>query len=127
MKLQQLINIINIIKVGYKCRKKIIQINFIKSYLNLLNFLYKKGLILNWLLNNNKLTIILRYANNKPCFNKIKIITTPGFRIYKSKRKNIKYYKDNVEIILLTSKGILEVKEAQSLGIGGEVFFIIYY
>lgn len=127
MKLQQLINIINILKVGYKCRKKKIQINFIKSYLNLLNFLYKKGLILNWLINNNEIKIILRYINNKPCFNKIRIISTPGFRIYKNKRKNIKYYKDNIEIILLTSKGIMDAKEAQALGIGGEIFFIIYY
>jgi len=69
----------------------------------------------------------LRYLNNKPCFNKIRIISTPGFRIYKSKKKSIKYYKDNNEIILLTSKGLMDAKKAKKFGIGGEVFFIIYY
>jgi len=43
------------------------------------------------------------------------------------KKKNIKYYKDNIDIILFTSKGILTLKEAEYFGIGGEVFFIIYY
>jgi len=70
---------------------------------------------------------MLRYLNNKPIINNIKFISCSGHRIYLKKKKNIKYYKDNIEIILLTSKGLMTINEAENLNIGGEVFFILYY
>lgn len=127
MRLKWMINFINILKVGYKCRKKKVNIKYISLPLSLLNFFYQKGLIESWNCTEMGITVNLRYINNKPIFNKIKIISTSGFRVYMPKKKNIKFYKDNVDIILNTSKGLLTLKEAEIVGIGGEVFFIIYY
>lgn len=127
MSLKLMINFLNILKVGYKTRKKKLKIK--KKYipLNLLIFLYKKGIIDTWTFENNYLNITLRYLNNKPIFNNIKFISTAGHRVYLKKQQNLKYYKDNIEIILITSKGFMTNKEAAEVGIGGEVFIIIYY
>lgn len=125
--LKNRIQFVNIIKVGYITRKKIINIKYNNFSFDLLFFFYKKGWILSWILIDSGIKIYLRYINNKPIFKKIKIISKAGFRIYKSKKKKIKYYNDNIDIILLTSKGIMTLKDAEKLQIGGEIFFIIYY
>lgn len=128
MSLLKMIKFINILKVGYKCRKKIINVKKQFLSISLLLFLYRKGIIEGWYFNEfNKIEIKLRYIKNKPIFNNLKIISTPGYRRFISKKKNIKYFKDNVDIILSTSRGLLTLKEASNLGIGGEIFFIIYY
>ena len=127
MKFDEKYNFINILKVGYKCRKKIIKVKNIKKNLILLNFFYKKGFICNWKLQNNYININLRYINNKPLIKQLKIISKPGFKVYKSQLKTIRYYKDNIDIILFTSKGLMTLKEAKFLNLGGEIFFIIYY
>lgn len=121
------LNFISILKVAYLGRKKIINISFSNFSYDLLIFFYKKGWILSWNLLDSGVKVYLRYINNKPVFSKIRIISKPGFRIYKPKKKTIKYYNDNIDIILLTSKGLMTLKEADYLQIGGEVFFIIYY
>lgn len=122
-----MINFINILKIAYKCRKKKIKLNSIYLPFDLLFFFYKKGIIDSWIIENSSINIVLRYINNKPIFNNIKIISTSGHRIYIKKKKNLKYYKDNIEIILLTYRGLMTLKEAEILGIGGEIFLIIYY
>ncbi len=122
-----IINFLNIIKIGYNTRKKQVKIKKNNISLNLLIFFYKKGLIDIWKENDNYININLRYLNNKPIFKKIKNVSTNGYKIYLKKYQNIKYYKDNIEIILNTSKGILTAKEAEQFGIGGEILFIIYY
>jgi ribosomal protein S8 len=127
MKLKGLTNFVNILKVGYKCRKSILNVKNRHLNMNLLNFFYKRGFISYWRLKKDSVDIGLRYINNQPIFTKIKIVSRGGFRRFIPKRKNIKYLKDNIDIILFTSKGLLSLKEAQTLGIGGEVFFIIYY
>lgn len=128
MSLLKMIKFLNIVKVGYKCRKKIINIKKQFLPISLLLFFYKKGIIEGWSYKEiNEIEIKLRYIKNKPIFNNLKIISTPGYRRYISKKKNIKYFKDNVDIILSTSKGLLSLKEAEDIGIGGEIFFIIYY
>lgn len=127
MKLRRLINFVNILKVGYQNRKKKLKIKNVHLNMNLLNFFYKRGFISYWSFVDDGIIVILKYTNNKPLFTKIKIVSSGGGRVYVPKRKNIKYFKDNIDIILFTSKGLLSVKEAENLGIGGEVFFIIYY
>lgn len=121
------LNFISILKVGYLCRKKTVNVTKLNFTFDLLIFFYNKGWILGWNLLNSGVKIYLRYINNKPIFNKIRIISKPGYRIYKPRKKTIKYYKDNIDIILLTSKGLMTLKDAENLQIGGEIFFIIYY
>lgn len=123
-----MIRFLNVLKVGFKCRKKIISIKKQFLSISLLLFFYKKGIIEGWFYKEiNKIEIKLRYIKNKPIFSNLKIISTPGYRRYISKKKNIKYFKDNVDIILSTSKGLLSLKEAEDIGVGGEIFCIIYY
>lgn len=127
MRLKGLINFVNILKVGYKNRKKKLEIKQEHLNYNLLSFFYKRGFITSWYFTENGINVFLKYINNKPLFTKIKIVSSGGGRFFVPKRKNIKYFKDNIDIILFTSRGLLSVKEAEELGIGGEVFFIIYY
>lgn len=127
LSIRRRLNFISILKVAYLGRKKTINIKFENFTFDLLIFFYKKGWILSWILIDSGVQIYLRYINNKPIFSNIKIISKSGYRVYKPKKKTIKYYKDNIDIILLTSKGLMTLKEADNLQIGGEVYFIIYY
>ena len=127
MRLRRLTNFVNILKVGYQNRKKQLKIKNVHLNMLLLRFFYKRGFIYHWKFIDNDIIVYLRYINNKPLFTKIKIVSSGGSRFFVPKRKNIKFYKDNIDIILFTPKGLLGIQEAENLGIGGEVFFIIYY
>lgn len=74
-------------------------------------------------LDNNKsvININLKYYKNNPVISKIKRISTPGLRVYRSK--------DELPVVLgglgisviSTTKGIVSDREARKLGQGGEV------
>lgn len=127
MRLRRLTNFVNILKVGYQNRKKQLKIHNKHLDMLLLRFFYKRGFIYHWKYIGKELIIYLRYINNKAIFTKINIVSSGGSRIFVPKRKNVKYHKDNIDIILFTSRGLLSIQEAANIGIGGEVFFIIYY
>jgi len=127
MRLKQMINFINILKIGYKTRTKVVKIPFFQVSFSMLHFLFEKGLITSWKLEGSRVHVSLHFVKNRPIFHDIKFVSTGGYRRYIEKNKNIKYYKDNIEIILWTGKGLLSFKKAEELGIGGEVFMIIFY
>ena len=74
------------------------------------------------------LRVYLKYqkGTKKPPFEKLKVVSTPGRRIYK-KTKELKPILQGLGIaIVTTSKGILTDKEARDQKIGGEVLCHIY-
>ena len=68
-----------------------------------------------------KLQIELKYFKGKPVISKIRRISRPGLRIYKS-RDNIPKVLDGLGIaVLSTPKGVMSDKQARKQGHGGEV------
>jgi len=113
-------NFISNLKNHYSSKKLVLKQRKTKQIIQITNLLVKEGLIYGYCILKNDIIITLKYNNNKPSINEIKIISRPGKRIYVN---NKWIYKNSNEItyILSTQKGFLTQKEAQELNIGGEL------
>jgi len=68
-----------------------------------------------------KLSIVLKYYEEKSVISEIKKISKPGLRVYKAKNELPKEM-DGLGIeIVSTSKGIVSDRRARELGCGGEI------
>jgi ribosomal protein S8 len=122
---------LNKLQVGYKCRSFSITIFLNKENIAIVDFFYQRNWIKMYTVDENKITIYLRYINNKPLFTKIKFISTPGYRKYYSK-KSIPFFKKsiggNVNIMMYTIYGLQTINyiEDTLINIGGEISFVLY-
>jgi len=73
--------------------------------------------------NNRKSTleITLKYHANFPVIEKIKRISKPGLRIYKSSKKLPDVMNGLGIAIVSTSQGVMTQNKARAIGIGGEL------
>lgn len=69
----------------------------------------------------SELTIDLKYYQGKPVIEKIKRISRPGLRIFKSKDELPSVNNGLGIAIISTSKGVMTEKQARASGNGGEV------
>jgi ribosomal protein S8 len=53
-----------------------------KIALALVTVLYKQGLISSFQFRKTNIVVVLKYSKNKPLFKSIKVISTPGYRVY---------------------------------------------
>ncbi len=67
------------------------------------------------------MSIELKYYNGKPVIDKVKRISKPGLRIYKSKDELPKVLGGLGVAIVSTSKGVMTDRAARATGHGGEV------
>lgn len=67
-----------------------------------------------------QLEIILKYYQGKPVIARIKRVSRPGLRIYKSAKQLPKISGFGIAL-LSTSQGVMADSQARKLGIGGEV------
>lgn len=120
---------LNKLQIGYRCRSFTIIIPFNQENWSIVVFFYEKNWIKMWTLNNDKITIYLRYINNKPLFTKIKFISTSGHRQYFTK-ESLAFFKKNIggnaNILIFTSFGLKDLKFAENLLIGGEIACLLY-
>ncbi len=68
-----------------------------------------------------EMTIDLKYYQGKPVIEKIKRISSPGLRIFKSKDELPSVNGGLGIAIISTSKGVMTAKQAAETGNGGEV------
>jgi small subunit ribosomal protein S8 len=101
-----------------KFKKKILEVLHKEGYINGFSE-YKKD-------DKPMLTVTLKYFEGKSVIEKIKQISKPGLRIYKSFH-NLAKIKNGMGIaIISTSKGVLSDNEAREKQQGGEVLVEIY-
>jgi small subunit ribosomal protein S8 len=111
---------------GCMAKKSVVSVPASKLKQAVLEVLTQEGYIEGYSvdkLDNNKsvININLKYYKNNPVISKIKRISTPGLRVYRSK--------DELPVVLgglgisviSTTKGIVSDREARKLGQGGEV------
>jgi small subunit ribosomal protein S8 len=67
------------------------------------------------------LVITLRYSQKKPAITHIKRISKPGVRIYARKHKLPRPLSNYGIAIISTSQGLVDHKQAQKQGLGGEI------
>ncbi len=84
-----------------------------------------EGYISNFLTETNgahaSITVELKYYNGKPVIDKVKRISRPGLRVYKSKDELPKVLGGLGVAIVSTSKGVMTDRAARVIGHGGEV------
>lgn len=68
-----------------------------------------------------QMTIVLKYFNGTPVIEKVKRISRPGLRIYKSKDELPKVLGGLGIAVVSTSKGVMTDRAARASGHGGEV------
>ena len=101
----------------YQTRK-----NICESFLKIL---WEEGFLLGYEIEYNKLKIFLKYKNGKPLINTIKLISTPGRRIYWSIHQIWKIDSSKSFIIFSTNQGLKSIFDCKKLKIGGEPFIIV--
>ena len=101
----------------YQTRK-----NICESFLKIL---WEEGFLLGYEIEYNKLKIFLKYKNGKPSINTIKLISTPGRRIYWSINQIWKIDSSKSFVIFSTNQGLKSIMECKKLKIGGEPFIVI--
>jgi len=87
--------------------------------------LKEEGYISSYLTETNgahvSMSVELKYYNGKPVIDKVKRISKPGLRIYKSKDELPKVLGGLGVAIVSTSKGVMTDRAARAIGHGGEV------
>lgn len=75
--------------------------------------------------NKKIIEISLKYYAGYPVIEKIKRVSKPGLRLYKS-TKNLPNVLDGLGIaIISTSKGVMTDRDARQAGVGGEVLCVV--
>lgn len=94
-----------------------------------LKILWKEGFIAGYIIstkNPTKIKIFLKYKNNQPVINSIKILSKPGYRIYYSITQIWKINSNNNSFIIFsTNKGLKSIFDCKKYKIGGEPFIKI--
>jgi small subunit ribosomal protein S8 len=71
--------------------------------------------------NHTEMTVVLKYFNGVPVIEKVKRISKPGLRIYKSKDELPKVLGGLGIAVVSTSNGVMTDRAARAIGHGGEV------
>jgi small subunit ribosomal protein S8 len=93
-----------------------------------LKVLWNEGFIAGYVIdkkNPSQFRIFLKYRNNKPVINLLKVISKPSRRISYSVKQLWKIKSNKSLIIISTNQGLKPLTECKKLGIGGEPFIII--
>ena len=93
-----------------------------------LKILWNEGFIIGYKIsskNSKKLKIFLKYKNNQPAINSIKLISKPGRRVYYSINQIWKINSNKSFIIFSTNQGLNSVDNCKKYKIGGEAIIAI--
>ena len=116
------------IKNGQMAKRKIIFQSNKKICESFLQILWIEGFILGYKIdskNVNKFKIFLKYKNNKPVINSIKLVSKPSKRVYYSAKQIWKLNSGKSFIIFSTNQGLKSIVDCKKLKIGGEPYITI--
>jgi small subunit ribosomal protein S8 len=113
------------IRNGQSAGKKSVTMPSSKLKLAIAKVLKEEGYIAEYatetLANHTEVTVELKYFNGTPVIEKVKRISKPGLRIYKSKNELPKVLGGLGIAIVSTSNGVMTDRAARAIGHGGEV------
>lgn len=113
------------IRNGQSAGKKSVKLPSSKLKVAIVNVLKEEGYISDFKTettgNNTEMTIDLKYYKGVPVIEKVKRVSRPGLRIYKSKDELPKVLAGLGVAIVSTSNGVMTDRAARAIGHGGEV------
>jgi ribosomal protein S8 len=119
--------IINLIKLSFIYKKKIIKTSLNKNEIKLINSLIKINLIKFLKKNENNYYIYLNYFNKKAIFQNIINLNRPSNPLFVN-HKTLKRITNKYKIILIlnTNKGVLTNFEAVNKKLGGKIILKLW-
>jgi len=113
------------IKNAYQARRKTLTTPASNFSVAVAEIVKKNGFIKDYSVKNidskKEMTLDLIYTNNTPVLTDVKIYSKPGRRMY-CNSGNIPWGNEPTSLIIIsTSKGLLNQKQAQKAGLGGEL------
>ncbi len=113
------------IRNGQSAGKKSVTMPSSKLKIAIAKVLKEEGYITEYvtevLSGHTEITVVLKYFNGVPVIEKVKRISRPGLRIYKSKNELPKVLDGLGIAIVSTSNGVMTDRAARAIGFGGEV------
>lgn len=113
------------IRNGQSARKESVKLPSSKMKVAIAKVLKDEGYITDYSVESigphKEMTIVLKYYNGMPVIEKVKRVSKPGLRIYKSKEELPKVLGGLGIAIVSTSKGVMTDRAARAIGHGGEV------
>jgi len=112
------------IRNGQSAAKVAVQMPSSKLKVAIANLLKEEGYISDYSVSGDvkpELAVTLKYFEGKEVIEKIKRVSRPGLRIYKSSDELPKVLAGMGIAIISTSKGMMTDRAARNAGIGGEV------
>ncbi len=113
------------IRNGQSAGKKSIKLPSSKLKVAIVEVLKNEGYITNFKTettgSHTEMTIELKYYQGVPVIEKVKRVSRPGLRIYKSKEELPKVLAGLGIAIVSTSNGVMTDRAARAIGHGGEV------
>jgi ribosomal protein S8 len=122
-------NVFNQLKTAQKLKKMTTLISYDSNSHKLISLIYNEGYIKGYTIieNNKKILIFLKYINQNPVINNIKSLSTCHKKNYIKYNNLKKKYNNNTNFIsiILTPKGLMTVKNAIKLKLGGLLLYEI--
>ncbi len=117
------------IRNGHMAEKKAVAMPSSKQKLAIAKVLEEEGYITSYAVEGDVkpvLSIELKYFEGKPVIEKIKRVSRPSLRIYKSVGDLPKVSDGLGVAIVSTSKGVMTDRAARAAGVGGEVLCTVF-
>lgn len=117
------------IRNGHMAEKKAVAMPSSKQKLAIAKVLQEEGYITSYAVEGDVkpvLSIELKYFEGKPVIEKIKRVSRPSLRIYKSVGDLPKVSDGLGVAIVSTSKGVMTDRAARAAGVGGEVLCTVF-
>ncbi|NOQ76860.1 MAG: 30S ribosomal protein S8 [Methylococcaceae bacterium] len=113
------------VRNGQSAGKKSVKLPSSKLKVAIVNVLKQEGYIADYVVettgSHSEMTIELKYFKGQPVIEKVKRVSRPGLRIYKSKDELPKVLAGLGIAIVSTSNGVMTDRAARAIGHGGEV------
>lgn len=108
------------IKNAARAHKRELVVSKTKAIKAVANTLKKEGILENVSEKKGELIVRLAFRRKEPVLLDLKLVSTPGLRIYMGVEELEKIKKPSI-LILSTSKGVMSSREALKMRLGGEV------
>ncbi len=126
------INFLTQLKNASMINKESIRLESNRFILSLLKVLYKEGFILSYRVQEKKdfsnktseVIVNIRYVQNKPVFNNLKIISSPSFQKLVSLKNISRLVSKKKFFLFSTNLGLLTLNECKKMHVGGFLLFV---
>lgn len=114
------------IRNAYAVAKEEVVLPASKLKAAVLAILKENGYIEDYKEDKGKITIVLKYENEKPVVHKIERVSKPGRRMYVKKDEIPRVLSGQGIAVVSTSQGVMTGEEAKSKALGGELICKVY-